>query len=119
MNISDDIKLYQINDNGKLILAIDFNKYNELLNKYNNMENELKLTINVKDQKENLLREYEHKLKDKKEIEKKYDQLELNMSLNLKDLKERCTEAEMKIEEIRKICTYKSNGPKNILLMNK
>ena len=86
MNISDDIKLYQINDNGKLILAIDFNKYNELFNKYNNIQHELDLIVKIKDDDKNLLREYEHKLKDKKEIEKikrdkknietEYDQLE-------------------------------------------
>ena len=82
MNVFNNIKLYQINDNGKLILAIDFNKYNELLNKYNNIEDELKLAIDAKDQKEDLLRKYEdkhanEKIKtDKKNIEKEYDQLE-------------------------------------------
>ena len=88
-NSNLNIKLYEvIDDNGKLILTVDFNKYNEILEKYTHIKNELNLTINAKDQKEELLREYENKMNNeltknieeikssKKDIEKNYDQLE-------------------------------------------
>ena len=31
------IKLHQINDNGKLIFCVDYNDYNELVEKYNDL----------------------------------------------------------------------------------
>lgn len=88
-NLNYNIKLYEvIDDNGKSILTVDFNKYTEILEKYTHIKNELNLAINAKDQKEELLREYENKMNNeltkdiekikssKKDIEKSYDQLE-------------------------------------------
>ena len=130
------IQVYQIEHDNKLINCVDYTvynqlveKYNDLASKYNSVEKDLTLSLEAKDQKEALLREYENKMgemnqekrqllikidnlelsnkesndaetkytaqmakikKDKKEIEKQYDQLEekfIRTEMELKDMK--------------------------------
>lgn len=62
---------YQITYNDKIINCINYDDYQQLLNKYNNLlheqkinEKNLELTIKYKDEKEELLRKYEQKIND-------------------------------------------------------